>query len=222
MILTSILRKGNYSFFEIGCAPGGWLVYFHKQFQFSVSGVDYAPEAYKKTIENLELLKIPAQIKNADFFNFEHAPYDIVFSSGFIEHIKNVSSVVERIISLSKPKGGIVITIIPTMHGLNWMISKTFRPKVAAGHFPISRDMLTNLHEKYGLQTLYSGYLGSFQLLPPIAKNAFADKLPLVSSIINFPFRTWNKVITSFNKTFKFYPSFSPICTKILYIGRKA
>ena len=41
---------------EIGCAPGKWLHYFSTEFGYSVTGIDYAPNACETTRENLRLL----------------------------------------------------------------------------------------------------------------------------------------------------------------------
>ena len=55
-ILTQVLPKGDLSLIEVGCAPGSWITYFHNCFHYSVSGIEYAPRAYEKTVENLRSL----------------------------------------------------------------------------------------------------------------------------------------------------------------------
>jgi hypothetical protein len=101
----------------------------------------------------------------------------MVFSSGFIEHFSEPKRVLERIIQLSSPNGGVVVTIIPSMTGINMWISRTFRPKVAAVHFPITLQELVNYHESFGLKTDYCNYAGCLTLLPPMSKSRFAQQL---------------------------------------------
>ena len=128
--LSGVLPASYSSLVEIGCAPGRWLAYFHKQFGLAVSGIEYAPVACEKTVENLSQLEIPTDVHNCDLFSFDGADYDVVFSSGFIEHFQDPERAVGKIASLCK-SGGLVITIIPAMESLNWWISRTFRPEVA-------------------------------------------------------------------------------------------
>jgi cyclopropane fatty-acyl-phospholipid synthase-like methyltransferase len=218
-ILKKILPAGKLKLIEIGCAPGSWLAYFHNCFHYSISGIEYAPKAYEKTVENLKILNIPGAIHQANFFEFDHEPYDVVFSTGFIEHFENVAPVIQKIVNLCAFNGGYVVTIIPSMQGINWWISKTFRPQVAAGHFPIKREELIKYHEQCGLETRYCNYIGSFHILTPIEKNKFSKDHPLVSAILNVPFRAWNRIVNILTRTMGLYPKFSYLTNSIIYIG---
>ena len=60
--------SGDLSFIEIGCAPGGWMAYFARQFGYRVTGVDYVRSACDKTTENLRLLSVTGKVVNADVF----------------------------------------------------------------------------------------------------------------------------------------------------------
>jgi cyclopropane fatty-acyl-phospholipid synthase-like methyltransferase len=220
-VLCRLPFTAGSSFLEIGCAPGGWMAYFARQFGLSVSGVEYASLAHRKTEENLRLLGIPAKVYHADFFEFESDPYDVVFSSGFVEHFVDRQSVVRRIAALCRPECGIVITTIPSMRGVNRWISKVFRPAVAAGHFPISTKELVALHESCGLRTHYVGCTGSLQLLLPVAKNRFARQHPRIAFLLNLPFRLWNKSVRAVTGRLGRYPRIGWISTGVLYIGTK-
>ena len=219
-ILSDMLPNEKLDLVEIGCAPGRWLAYFHKQYTYSVYGVEYAEQACAKTVENLRMLNVPAEIENADFFDYRHPPFDVVFSGGFIEHFKELDPVIERIVALCK-REGIVITIIPHMGGINWLISKVFRPHVAAGHFPISKKELGEIHERHGLKTLYLGYTGSLRIILPIDKNRFSKEHPKMSWLINLPFRVWNKVIDVVTKKTGVYPHTGVLSRGVLYIGKR-
>jgi len=220
-ILTSILPRERLSLIEIGCAPGRWMAYFARQFGFSVSGVEYVSQACAMTRENLDRLSVPAEIYHADFFKFESGHYDVVFSAGFLEHFQQAGSVVGRLVNLCPPHG-FIITLIPSMEGLNRWISKTFRPQVAAGHFPINLPELTALHESSGLRTLYANHIGGLQILPPLQKNRFAREHSTTSAALNAPFRLWNLAVKKLSGVTGIYPKIGWVTSSLLYVGQKS
>ena len=80
---------------EIGCVPGNYMVYLAQEFGYRVSGVDYSDKLpYAR--ENLKFNGIEAELFNCDFFQFRPARrYDLVFSSGFVEHFDDYELVVK-------------------------------------------------------------------------------------------------------------------------------
>ncbi len=220
-IFSKTLPAAKQSLCEIGCAIGGWLSYFNRYHDYSVNGIEYAVAAYLKTLQNLEALNIQAGIWHCDFFEFNHEPFDVVFSNGFIEHFENVRPVIERIVNLAKRETGIVITIIPNMSGINWGISKIFRPSVAAGHYPISKQQIRELHESFGLTTVHCGYLGSLKFILPIQKNIIAQRYPRLSFILNTPVKIWNRSVDTTTRLTGLYPQTAFLCQSIIYIGRR-
>ena len=107
------------SFLEVGCAPGIWMEYFHKNFHYSVDGIEYTSSGYRATIRNLAKFKVEGKVYHQDFF--EHSlgvdRYDVVFSGGFIEHFSEAEDVIKRHIDLLKPQG-IAVIEIPNLGGL--------------------------------------------------------------------------------------------------------
>ena len=195
-ILTKVLPAGDFTAVEIGCAPGKWLVYLYKTFGYKITGIEYAHHAYKKTIENHKMLDIPSKLFEVDLMQFESKPFDVVFSVGFIEHLSNVDAIIKKKISLCK-KNGYVVTMIPGMSGLNWWISRTFRPKVANIHFPMTKKDLIDYHLTNGVDLIHCEYLSSFQITMPIDKNNFSINYPILTKLFNFPFKLWNKFIST-------------------------
>lgn len=224
--IDSIFRRylpRSKTIIEIGCAPGRWMAYFFQQFDCEVYGIEYAPDAAEITVKNLNYLQIPPNVIVQDFFNFETSDYyDVVFSAGFVEHFEQPERVLERIIKLAAPDEGIVVTIIPSMIGINRWISKTFRPEVAAKHFPISLQKLIKIHEKFGLRTEYCDYFGCLNILLPMEKNSFAKKHKSLSNFVNFPFRLWNKSSGLLMQLLKTYPKVRHFSSSIVYIGKRA
>jgi 2-polyprenyl-3-methyl-5-hydroxy-6-metoxy-1,4-benzoquinol methylase len=119
----------NETIFEIGCAPGNFLIYFYKEYWYIPHGIDYSGQWVRKTQKNFMTQRIPGKIWQQDFFDdsFMDAyrdSYDVVFSLGFIEHYADPTVAIQRHFDLTKP-GGIVIITIPN---LNWL-NKIFVPK---------------------------------------------------------------------------------------------
>ena len=216
------LLPRSVSFIEIGCAPGSWMSYFAKEFGYSVSGIEYAPMAAELTKRNLEYLNIPAEIFTEDFLSYKFKKkYDVVFSGGFIEHFDKPLEVIGRIVDITNPNRGIVITVIPTVPGVNKWVSKIFRPKVAAKHFTITLKELIAFYEAFNVKTVYAGYLGCLKILVPIDKNEFAKKHELLTFLFNLPFRCWNKVIDTATRVLNVYPQIGVLSTGILHIGKR-
>ncbi|MDO9027859.1 MAG: class I SAM-dependent methyltransferase [Candidatus Roizmanbacteria bacterium] len=219
-VFSRYLPSGRITFIEVGCAPGSWMSYFALNFGYIVSGLEYAEAAYEKTIENLRLLSIPAQVHLADFFEFEGDTYDVVFSYGFVEHFKDIDRVISRLSALCRP-GGYIVTVIPSLEGLNWWISRHFRPEVAAGHYPITGAELKILHERNSMITLWSGLYGCYQIRPPLDNTRLARRYPFISKILNAPFRAWNRVVSSVTRRIGLYPRSKIVYLGTVYIGRK-
>jgi SAM-dependent methyltransferase len=220
-VLSVNLPKGlELRFLEIGCAPGGWMAYFHKHFGYIVSGIEYVDNAAELTRKNLQMLQVPGYVMNKDFFEFEGSSgaYDVVFSGGFIEHFDELDSVVGKICSLTTRY---VITLVPNLYGVGGLISKTFRPSVYRAHKRIDTCLLRKIHEEANMKTLFCDYAGGVVFDAPANKNAFFEKRKLLSWIINFPFRALNLVFRKLNDRFGFAPRTRCFSPSVLYIGQK-
>jgi SAM-dependent methyltransferase len=108
---------------EVGCAPGRYLVFFHRWFGVCVTGVDYSPRGCEQTRRTFVQTRTRGEVVCSDFFDVRflrrHAgAYDYVFSSGFIEHFENVPKVLATQRSLLRP-GGYIICLVPNLVGVN-------------------------------------------------------------------------------------------------------
>ncbi|NQU87161.1 MAG: class I SAM-dependent methyltransferase [Mariniphaga sp.] len=216
---TYLPKSDAFSLIEIGCAPGGWMAYFNKQFGYRVSGIEYAEAAAATTILNMEILGLDKEVIVQDFFTFE-APskYDIVFSSGFIEHFKDSQSVVEKICHLSRRY---VITIVPNCYGINGFISRTIRPVVFNQHIAIDIKTLNLIHTNCGIKTLFCDYVGGVRLILPGQKNNFFTKHKHIARIVNSPVQVFNLFFLEIGRLVGFYPRTRLFSNSIIYIGLK-
>ena len=98
IISRSLPKSKEFSFIEIGCAPGGFMAYFNKYFGYSVSGIEYVAAAAAATRRNMEIQGIQAKVLNLDFFEAKipESSYDVVFSGGFIEHFEDIGGTVNK------------------------------------------------------------------------------------------------------------------------------
>lgn len=121
--------KNYKNVFEIGCAPGNFLINFAQKFNLEANGIEYSDEWIKKTQENFKKNNIEANIIYWDFFdekflNSNKEKYDIVYSLGFIEHFDHPETVIDRHFSLAK-QWGLIIICIPNIAYIN----KALTPK---------------------------------------------------------------------------------------------
>lgn len=152
-ICKKYLAGKNYkNIFEVGCAPGNYLISFFKRFGYIPYGIDYSEQGAKKTQENLKAQHIPGEIWQQDFFDNAWCAentekYDVVFSLGFIEHYDDPSDAIARHFQLTKPSGTVIFTI-PNLHNIN----SFFVPKA------ILDIHNRTIMDKPGLEKLFANY----------------------------------------------------------------
>jgi len=221
--LEDILPKSDkISFLEVGCSPGGWMAYFNKHFAYSVNGIEYIKEAADITKQNMELQKIQANVLNLDFLKAEIPPasYNIVFSAGFIEHFEDLEWVVGKICLSAKQY---VITLVPNLYGLNGFICKVTTPKVFSAHKRIDINLLRQLHERAGLNTVFCNYVRGIKLImPAVTTGGFFFGHRKLAYIINLPFRILNYISRKFSIYTNIYPRTKYLSSTLMYIGAKA
>ena len=100
------LPKEGLSICEIGGAPGQYLAYFHKQFGFDITCLDYSEPGCAKTLENFEKLGIKGEVIQRDLFDkLDDLPgFDIVFSMGVVEHFEDVKPVIGKHLELAEAR----------------------------------------------------------------------------------------------------------------------
>lgn len=156
--------------FEVGCAPGKWLIYLSENFNYSVAGCEYIEAASKKTIENLKICGVKEfNIRTGDFLKMDSdLKYDAVISLGFIEHFDDTDSVCKKHANLLK-KGGLLIIGVPRLTGLNYYIAKQVDKSVDDKLIPNHNLSIMNLKyfERIGSITncknLLIGTVGGFE-----------------------------------------------------------
>lgn len=165
-VLKSFLAKaGGGDAIEIGCVPGNYMIYLAKEFGYRVSGIDYS-DKLPYTRENLRLNGIPdAEVFNCDFFQFAPSrQYDLVFSSGFVEHFDDYELVVRKHEALAAP-GGLVVIIVPNLTHVHKALCGYFAPEILSVHrFPLMHArVLRRTLEGAGLEVMHCAYHRTFR-----------------------------------------------------------
>ncbi len=170
-----LTASGKKTFIEIGCGSSGWLPYFRRRYGFAVSGLDYSEIGCRLAEENMRLLGLPCEgITCADVLKWTTGEkYGVIFSYGVIEHFSEPEKVV-GICAGHLEEGGLLITLIPNLHGLPGFLSKTVAPETHQMHKIITPEELTAMHLAAGLENVKTGYAGIFSLaLIPWSRSRF-------------------------------------------------
>jgi 2-polyprenyl-3-methyl-5-hydroxy-6-metoxy-1,4-benzoquinol methylase len=134
---------------EIGCARSVWLPYFAKEFGFRVYGIDYSQIGCQQAKWILEKEGVKGEIVCADFSSPPGSmlkTFDVVVSFGVLEHFKETAACIALFTKFLKP-GGLLITIIPNLIGLNGLIQKIVNRSVFGIHVPLTVDTIVHAHE---------------------------------------------------------------------------
>lgn len=152
------------NFIEIGGFPGVNAAYFYRRGIRDVTILDY--HINKEIVRNFEKINdLPEgtiQCIDNDFFAFSsEKKYDVVFSSGFIEHFEDTRDAIARHIDLLSEKGQLLI-IIPNFLGLNGKLQRRFDRENLDSHNLQSMKIsyLKEIMQSFNLYDVSVGYLG--------------------------------------------------------------
>ncbi|SFL48977.1 class I SAM-dependent methyltransferase [Proteiniphilum acetatigenes] len=158
-----MLVKGE-NFIEIGGFPGIFAACFYQRGIHDVTIVDFYIN--KDIIRNLEKINgLPEgviQCIESDFFTFSSdKKYDVVFSSGFIEHFEDTRDVISRHVKLLSENGQLLI-LIPNFLGLNGKLQKRFDRENLEAHNLQSMEIsgLKEIMQSFNLHDVSVEYIG--------------------------------------------------------------
>lgn len=218
-ILRNLMPRRGMRLLEVGCAPGGWMAFFRKEFDYRVFGVEYVSEAADLARKNLEMLSVEGHVICGDFFKMdEDSPrYDAVFSGGFIEHFRDTDDVVARIAAVAREQ---VVTLVPNLHGINGAICKAMRRDVYDKHVLIDPTMLRDAHEKAGLITQFCGYVGGVKVARIADRKGPSGGHRYLAQTIDRPVECLNQVFKRVGERTGLSMSARWWSPSVLYVGR--
>jgi 2-polyprenyl-3-methyl-5-hydroxy-6-metoxy-1,4-benzoquinol methylase len=154
--------------FEVGCAPGRWLVWFNETFGYRAFGCDLSRRASETTRANLEASRVPGEIYTADITTGHELPqrrFDVVVSIGLIEHFADTESIVRRHVELLKP-GGTLVLQVPNLAGRfnHWLLRSARMQSLLDVHNlgTMRKAVFRSLAERLDLDLCYLEYVGGF------------------------------------------------------------
>ena len=149
---------------ELGCGGSTWLSYFAKEYGFKVTGLDYSEKGCALARSFLQNEGISGEIICADLFKPPEnmiAAYDIVISFGLVEHFNDTTACLVAVRKFLKT-GGLLITFIPNMVGLNGWLQKKLNKRIYALHIPLDSSDLMSAHRDAGISFVEGEYFLSF------------------------------------------------------------
>jgi len=164
LLLRHLPKTPGLTFLEVGCAPGGNLVYFHRAFGYEPHGLDFVANI-DIVAANLRASGIEQfHLYNQDLLDFQPAQaFDVVGNFGFIEHFTDWPRILERIVALVRP-GGHVVTSLPHFRGGQYWLRRWLTPDVFARHNLEVMDPARLVREfrRLGLEVLYGDFYLTF------------------------------------------------------------
>jgi SAM-dependent methyltransferase len=133
-LLRRYLHRGD-RFLEIGCAPGKILAWAAAEVGAQVSGLDYSERGIATSRHLFSALSLPGDLRCEDLgrTSFPAAGFDVVYSSGLIEHFADPTTVVRQHLELVRPGGTAVITV-PDYSGLYGTLQRYFDTEILGIH----------------------------------------------------------------------------------------
>jgi 2-polyprenyl-3-methyl-5-hydroxy-6-metoxy-1,4-benzoquinol methylase len=181
---------------EIGCNPGKNLVYLSKTYGFKIWGIDFTNIELSRS--NLQYHQVPDfNLVEADFQTWQsEALFDIVLSSGFLEHFVDYTDVFNRHARLLAP-GGLLFLSVPNLHNGQYIFHWIFDRQIFKTHnLDIMKlEVLQELSERNQLEILELSYFRTidFWIMDDIKARPIWQQALL--NLIFFCARGLNKII---------------------------
>ena len=132
-------------FVEIGAGGSQWPGHVARTLGADAWGIDFSRPGLTLAARAAADVRARVKLVDGDLFDPSRLPehaFDVVYSGGFIEHFPSPRAVMERFVALLAP-GGVVVTLVPNLGGVNGALQKladrdTFARHVV--HTPASLD----------------------------------------------------------------------------------
>ena len=148
---------------EIGAAGSRVLPYLGQKLGCEAFGTDFSWSGCQLLRANLALQGMTGSVVCEDLFvsSLPAETFDLVYSSGLVEHFDDTRAVIAEHLRLVKPGGRLVI-IVPNLQGIQGRIWKRLARPLWDRHVVFGPDDLAGFFASFGLAQIRLGYLGSF------------------------------------------------------------
>lgn len=167
-VFDEYLDSGKGTVFELGCggspllaraARGGW----------SVAGIDFSQPSLA-CLDNYLLQRdlAPGKFLLGDVFTADVAPVaesvDLLISAGFLEHFERPAPILRKWSAVLK-KGGLVVSAIPNLLGVNAKVFAKYDPDFWRQHVVFDTAAMDKFHIDAGLQPVRrAAYVGAYDI----------------------------------------------------------
>ena len=177
-LLHTSVRSGDRSFVELGGYPGLYAVLARKLLGLEATLVDIVVD--ESPIHRLlglnGLTPADVEVVHEDLFSYRpERGYDVVFSTGLVEHFEDLDAIVGAHAALARPGGTVVVTV-PNFRGVNGLVQLAFdRSNLAAHDLAAMRpDRLARAAAAAGLEQIETFYYGPLEIwLEQLGARAF-------------------------------------------------
>lgn len=185
---------------ELGGGGSRVLPYLSRKFDCEAHGTDFSWSGCRLLRANFALQSVRGNVICEDLFqsSLPDGAFDIVYSSGLIEHFDDTRAVIAEHVRLLRPAGELVL-IVPNLEGIQGRIWKRCAPPLWNRHHVFGPGELAALLEGLGLERVRSGYLGSFFIhigrgpewsgLAPWARLPLHASVRVVNAAVSLGFR---------------------------------
>lgn len=165
---------------EVGCGYASNSRILNNSKEFDV----YCVDSSKKAVDSLKSVIKNASIGDARKLDFKDNSFDIVFSSGLIEHFRNPSELTNEMIRVVK-QSGLVITFVPGKYSLWQARIHVYGKKWQHGYEePYTFQKLEKTFSSKSHKTIKQGGTDPFSINGILLK-VFGFKLPIKKSLPN-------------------------------------
>jgi SAM-dependent methyltransferase len=164
VLQAKLPRDESFRFLEIGAYPGYLMWYFNRYFGYRPSGLEYVGWCCAHAQALLAAEGVAAELIEADLFTYdatdESGKWDVVASSGFIEHFPDPAVPLDRHVRLLK-RGGYLVIVVPNHEHVYGAIMKRLSPEKYVTHNLMTLDDTVDaLRRAGGCRVVHSGYIG--------------------------------------------------------------
>jgi SAM-dependent methyltransferase len=170
-------------FIEIGVGGSAWPAYLAQHFGVEAWGIDNSRPGLELARRAAAEVGQGIHLVEGDFFDASLLPresFDVVYSGGFVEHFQNSREVMQRLADLVAP-GGVVITTVPNLRGLNGGVQGLVDADCLACHVLYDPKSLDRAHGEVGLAAIESARFAGILDLGSVDATKLLAPLPTVA-----------------------------------------
>lgn len=162
-LIESVGMEGK-SVLEVGAGDSAALLLLAERHvgKAAFTGLDYTDSGCNLLRTRAQGFGLDVNVIHADLFNPKSGigGFDVVYSIGLVEHFAHLEEVLGALCKFLKP-GGVMVSIIPNMHGVLGKLTRRWNRSVYDIHNPHGLQSFLAGHTAAGMKVLRAGYLGS-------------------------------------------------------------